>query len=175
MRCPCLRPHIAPPQTKTNKRYAGNVGYTVSETAEKVKADVGTIDILVHSLANGPEVQKPLLETSRKGYLAALSASSYSMVSMLQVRSAVLGVLAWGGGGEGGKQEGARHGMERERRGLSGWRKEPSSGAAVGRVMLAGRCLPVGLWARGLGAASDRMGRRLGTSLESAMHVLWGS
>jgi enoyl-[acyl-carrier protein] reductase I len=29
-------------------------------------------------------VTKPLLETSRKGYLAALSASSYSYVSMLQ-------------------------------------------------------------------------------------------
>jgi enoyl-[acyl-carrier protein] reductase I len=38
----------------------------------------------VHSLANGPEVKKPLLETSRMGYLAAMSASSYSYVSMLQ-------------------------------------------------------------------------------------------
>ena len=27
------------------------------------------LDIVVHSLANGPEVKKPLLETSRKGYL----------------------------------------------------------------------------------------------------------
>jgi enoyl-[acyl-carrier-protein] reductase (NADH) len=40
--------------------------------------------VLVHSLANGPEVAKPLLETSRNGYLAAVSASSYSYVSMLQ-------------------------------------------------------------------------------------------
>ena len=45
---------------------------------------VGKIDVLVHSLANGPEVAKPLLETSRNGYLAAVSASSYSCVSMLQ-------------------------------------------------------------------------------------------
>ena len=43
------------------------------------------MDIVVHSLANGPEVQKPLLETSRRGYLAAMSASSYSFVSMMQV------------------------------------------------------------------------------------------
>ncbi len=42
------------------------------------------IDILVHSLANGPEVVKPLLETSRQGYLAASSASAYSMVSLMQ-------------------------------------------------------------------------------------------
>lgn len=34
--------------------------------AEAVKKDFGKIDILVHSLANGPEVTKPLLETSRK-------------------------------------------------------------------------------------------------------------
>lgn len=56
----------------------------MSEAAEKLARDVGKIDILVHSLANGPEVQKPLLETSRRGYLAALSASSYSLISMLQ-------------------------------------------------------------------------------------------
>lgn len=30
---------------------------TVQECAEAVKADFGTIDILVHSLANGPEVR----------------------------------------------------------------------------------------------------------------------
>jgi hypothetical protein len=31
------------------------------------QADHGTIDYLVHSLANGPEVTKPLLETTRAG------------------------------------------------------------------------------------------------------------
>lgn len=39
---------------------------------------------MIHSLANGPEVTKPLLETSRRGYLAASSASAYSMVSLVQ-------------------------------------------------------------------------------------------
>ena len=49
-------------------------------------ADFGEkpLDIVVHSLANGPEVKKPLLETSRKGYLAAVSASAYSLVAMVQ-------------------------------------------------------------------------------------------
>lgn len=73
-----------PEDIKTNKRYAGNSGWTVSEVADQVSKDIGNIDILVHSLANGPEVSKPLLETSRKGYLAAVSASSFSMVSMVQ-------------------------------------------------------------------------------------------
>ncbi|KAK8459570.1 hypothetical protein SEVIR_2G164200v4 [Setaria viridis] len=71
-------------QVKANKRYAGVSNWTVKEVAETVKNDFGSIDILVHSLANGPEVTKPLLETSRKGYLAAISASSYSFVSLLQ-------------------------------------------------------------------------------------------
>ncbi|MDN3507543.1 MAG: SDR family oxidoreductase, partial [Simkaniaceae bacterium] len=35
-------------------------------------------------LANGPEVKNPLLETSRKGYLAAVSSSAYSFVSLVQ-------------------------------------------------------------------------------------------
>ncbi|XP_019077386.2 enoyl-[acyl-carrier-protein] reductase [NADH] 1, chloroplastic isoform X1 [Vitis vinifera] len=73
-----------PEDVKTNKRYAGSSNWTVQEVAESVKQDFGSIDILVHSLANGPEVTKPLLETSRKGYLAAISASSYSFVSLLK-------------------------------------------------------------------------------------------
>lgn len=72
-----------PEDVLSNKRYAGLDGFSIEETAEAVKADYGKIDILVHSLANGPEVQKPLLETSRAGYLAAASASSYSLVSLV--------------------------------------------------------------------------------------------
>lgn len=77
-------PEDVPEEIKTNKRYAGLDGYSISEVAEAVKADYGKIDILVHSLANGPEVKKPLLETSRQGYLAASSASAYSAISLLQ-------------------------------------------------------------------------------------------
>ncbi|KAI3912302.1 hypothetical protein MKW98_023171 [Papaver atlanticum] len=77
-------PEDVPEDIKSNRRYAGYSNWTVQEVAECVKKDFGTIDILVHSLANGPEVSKPLLETSRKGYLAALSASSYSYVSLLK-------------------------------------------------------------------------------------------
>src|SRR5437016_3631880 len=35
------------------------------------------------AIANGPEVKKPLLETSRPGYLAAVSVSAYSLVSLV--------------------------------------------------------------------------------------------
>ncbi|MES2345565.1 MAG: enoyl-[acyl-carrier-protein] reductase [Chlamydiota bacterium] len=77
------KPEDVPQEIKENKRYQDNGGYTVSEVAAAVAKDFGKIDILVHSLANGPEVKKPLLETSRQGYLSAVSASAYSFVSLL--------------------------------------------------------------------------------------------
>ena len=77
-------PDDVPEDVKSNKRYAGVGGYTISEVAEKVASDYGKIDILVHSLANAPEVKSCLMEVSRNGYLAASSASAYSMVSLVQ-------------------------------------------------------------------------------------------
>jgi enoyl-[acyl-carrier protein] reductase I len=77
-------PEDVPDEIKENKRYAGLDGFTIEEVAKAVEKDYGKIDILIHSLANGPEVTKPLLETSRKGYLAASSASAYSAISLLQ-------------------------------------------------------------------------------------------
>ncbi len=76
-------PADVPQEIKENKRYIDSEGYTISEVAEAIRKDFGTIDFFVHALANGPEVKKPLLETSRNGYLAAISSSSYSFVSLL--------------------------------------------------------------------------------------------
>lgn len=78
------RPEQVPEEIKNNKRYQAVDGYTISEVAKQIERDFGKIDFLIHSLANGPEVKKPLLETSREGYLAAISSSSYSFVSLLQ-------------------------------------------------------------------------------------------
>jgi enoyl-[acyl-carrier protein] reductase I len=77
------KPEDVPQEIKENKRYVDSEGYTISEVAAAVAKDFGKIDYVVHALANGPEVKKPLLETSRAGYLAALSSSSYSFVSLL--------------------------------------------------------------------------------------------
>jgi len=76
-------PGDVPEEVRSNKRYASLGAFTIQDTVDQVKKDYGHIDFLVHSLANGPEVTKPLLETSRKGYLAASSASAYSLVSMV--------------------------------------------------------------------------------------------
>lgn len=75
-----------PEDVRTSKRYKEVGDCSIGGLADRLVADFGErpIDIVVHSLANGPEVKKPLLETSRWGYLAALSASAYSLVSMVQ-------------------------------------------------------------------------------------------
>eukprot|EP01038_Epipyxis_sp_PR26KG_P014619 gene14619-19635_t len=72
-----------PESVATSKRYRALSGYSIQEVVDQITADYGKIDYVVHSLANGPEVTKPLLETSRAGYLAANSASAYSLVSMV--------------------------------------------------------------------------------------------
>lgn len=73
-----------PESIKTNKRYAElNEGYTISEVAEAIGRDFGKVDILIHAIANAPEVSKPLLGTSRQGYLTAVNSSAYSMISLL--------------------------------------------------------------------------------------------
>lgn len=79
-------PDDVPDEIREDKRYAELSGYTIQEVADQMKADFGGggLDVLVHSLANGPEVQNALVDTSRRGYLAALSASAYSLVSMVQ-------------------------------------------------------------------------------------------
>ena len=74
-----------PEEIRSSKRYAGRGDFTVGGMVRALAEDFGSqpLDILVHSLANGPEVAKDLIDTSRKGYLAALSASAYSLVSMV--------------------------------------------------------------------------------------------
>lgn len=74
---------LVPEEVAKSKRYKSLSGYSIQEVVDAVQTDFGKIDFLVHSLANGPEVTKPLLETSRDGYLKASSASAYSLVSMV--------------------------------------------------------------------------------------------
>lgn len=78
------KPEDVPQEILENKRYKDAAGYTIQEVVSSVEKDFGKIDILIHSLANAPEVQKPLLETSRNGYLTALNASSYSLISLIK-------------------------------------------------------------------------------------------
>ena len=76
----------APGDVRENKRYKEVGDFSIDGLVKRFTDDFGEkpIDIVVHSLANGPEVKKSLLEVSRNGYLSAVSASAYSMVSMVQ-------------------------------------------------------------------------------------------
>jgi enoyl-[acyl-carrier protein] reductase I len=68
-----------------SKRYRDLGDFTVSGLAERIRADFGArpLDVVVHAIANGPEVTRPLLETSRTGYLTAVSVSAYSLVALV--------------------------------------------------------------------------------------------
>jgi enoyl-[acyl-carrier protein] reductase I len=76
----------APAEIRENKRYRERGDFSLAGVAAALRADFGEqpLDIVVHSLANGPEVKKPLLETSRTGYLAAVSVSAYSHLAMIR-------------------------------------------------------------------------------------------
>jgi len=76
----------APQEIRENKRYRERGDFSIQGVAEQLRADFGSpcLDIVVHSLANGPEVKSPLLDTSRRGYLEAISVSAYSNVSLVR-------------------------------------------------------------------------------------------
>jgi enoyl-[acyl-carrier protein] reductase I len=75
----------APEDLRANKRYKETGDFSIDGMAKRIRDDFGeqSLDIVVHSLANGPEVKKPLLETSRHGYLTAVGVSAYSMVGLV--------------------------------------------------------------------------------------------
>ena len=75
----------APEDVRSNKRYREVGDFSVEGMRQRLVADFGErpLDIVIHSLANGPEVKKPLLETSRSGYLTAVGVSAYSLVSLV--------------------------------------------------------------------------------------------
>ena len=75
-----------PVDVRENKRYKDQGDFTIGGMAARLREDFGEagLDIVVHSLANGPEVKSPLVDTSRAGYLAAVSVSAYSNVSMVR-------------------------------------------------------------------------------------------
>jgi len=76
----------APAEVRENKRYREVGDFSVQGATAHLQQDFGPrgLDIVVHSLANAPEVKKPLLDTSRRGYLDAVSVSAYSNISLVR-------------------------------------------------------------------------------------------
>jgi len=75
-----------PEEIRENKRYRERGDFTITGVAERIRQEFGDqgLDIVVHSLANGPEVRNQLLDTSRRGYLEAVGISAYSNVSLVR-------------------------------------------------------------------------------------------
>lgn len=75
-----------PETVRQDRRYADCGDFSLGGLGGQLTADFGdrALDVLVHAVANAPEVKKPLLETSRGGYLSAVSQSAYSMVALVQ-------------------------------------------------------------------------------------------
>src|SRR6476620_5749792 len=75
-----------PADIKENKRYKEQGDFTINGLTDRLRADFGDggLDIVVHSLANAPEVRSPLVDTSRQGYLAAVSVSAYSNIALVR-------------------------------------------------------------------------------------------
>lgn len=76
----------APPDVRENKRYKEVGDFSIEGMTGRIRSDFGdaSLDIVVHSLANAPEVKSPLVDTSRNGYLAAISVSAYSNISLVR-------------------------------------------------------------------------------------------
>jgi len=81
----------APEDVRTSKRYRETGDFSISGLCARLVEDFGErpIDIVVHALANAPDIKKPLLDTSRSGYITALSVSAYSMISMVRRLGAI--------------------------------------------------------------------------------------
>jgi len=76
----------APAEIRDNKRYRERGDFSIKGLTDRLAADFGSpcLDVVVHSLANGPEVKSPLLDTSRRGYLDAISVSAYSNIALVR-------------------------------------------------------------------------------------------
>ena len=81
-----------PEEIKNNRRYQNRGDFSIAGLREQVEKDFGekALSIVVHSIANSPEVTHSLGKTSRKGYLSASSASAYSFVRMVQEFSPIM-------------------------------------------------------------------------------------
>lgn len=76
----------APAELRETKRYKERGDFSIQGVTARLREDFGEqpLDIVVHSLANGPEVKNALIDTSRRGYLEAVGTSAYSNVALVR-------------------------------------------------------------------------------------------
>ncbi len=73
-----------------DRRYKNHQHFSIEETAKQIHSEHGFIDGVVHCIANAPEINHRLVDTSRQCYLSAVATSSYSFVSMASKFSTII-------------------------------------------------------------------------------------
>ena len=69
-------------KTKADRRFNKHGDFTIKGMIDQVGPKFGHIDIILHSVAFSAEIKNKALDTSRKGYLNALSISAYSLTAL---------------------------------------------------------------------------------------------
>jgi enoyl-[acyl-carrier protein] reductase I len=69
-------------KTKNDRRWNKHGDFTIKGMIDQVGPKFGGIDILIHSVAFSAEIKNKAVDTSRKGYLNALSISAYSLTAL---------------------------------------------------------------------------------------------
>jgi enoyl-[acyl-carrier protein] reductase I len=64
--------------------------YSIAGLMKAVGAELGGIDVLVHSIAFSPEIRNKAVDTSRQAYLTALSISAYSLTALLRAATPLM-------------------------------------------------------------------------------------
>ncbi len=78
-----------PAEILENKRYKERGDFSIAGVLNAMVSDFGPqpLDIVVHSLANGPEVKKPLPRDQPRRLPRRVSVSAYSLTSMVRLQS----------------------------------------------------------------------------------------
>jgi enoyl-[acyl-carrier protein] reductase I len=69
-------------KTKNDRRWNKHGDFTIKGMIDQVGAEYPGVDILIHSVAFSAEIKNKAVDTSRKGYLNALSISAYSLTAL---------------------------------------------------------------------------------------------
>jgi enoyl-[acyl-carrier protein] reductase I len=69
-------------KTKNDRRWNKHGDFTIKGMIDQVAAEYPGVDILIHSVAFSSEIKNKAVDTTRKGWLNALSISAYSLTAL---------------------------------------------------------------------------------------------
>ncbi len=69
-------------KTKNDRRWNKHGDFTIKGMIDQVGAEYPGVDILIHSVAFSAEIKNKAVDTTRKGWLNALSISAYSLTAL---------------------------------------------------------------------------------------------